>query len=131
MNKYELSFEVISQIFQSFFRIDTVSHCDIMRIELDEGRIKRVTLIEDTVYVDKNLLDKNIYKNEVSEIVKKMWGTYSILIWYLTPESLRKNKIFILRAKINPRFSRILGKLIREVRGFKDGAYSDVKFEEV
>lgn len=119
----EFDFEEISKIFQNFFRIDTISHCDILKFEGN-----KIFLIEETVYIDKNLLDNDIYNNEVAEIVKKMWGTHSILVWYLEPDTFRKNKIFILKAKVDPRFSKILGKLNREIRRFKDGAYSDIKF---
>ncbi len=120
----ELDFEEISKIFQDFFRIDTISHCDILKFEGDS-----IFLTEETVYIDKNLLDKNVYNNELSEIVKKLWGSHSILIWYLEPDTFRKNKFFILKTKIDPRFSKILGKLNREIRRFKNGAYSDIKFE--
>ncbi|GAB6071739.1 hypothetical protein JCM14244_01160 [Venenivibrio stagnispumantis] len=119
----EFSFEEISKIFQEFFRIDTISHCDILKLDGNN-----ILLIEETVYINKNLLDNNIYNNEVVEIVKKMWGTHSILVWYLEPDTFRKKKIFILKAKVDPRFSKILGKLNREIRRFKNGAYSDIKF---
>ena len=121
----EIDFEIVSQIFQDYFRTDTISHCDIMKFE--DGK---VFLIEETVYINKNLLDKNVYQNELSEIVKKMWGTYSILIWYLDYETFRKHKIFILKAEIESRFVKILGKLIKDVRRFKNGAYLDIRFKD-
>jgi len=120
----EFDFEEISKIFQDFFKIDTISHCDILKFDGN-----RILLIEETKYINKNLLDNNIYKQELSEIVKKMWGTHSILVWYLVPETFRKEKIFIVRVKVASRFSRILGEMNKEIRRFKNGAYSDVKFE--
>jgi len=120
----EFDFEEISKIFQDFFKIDTISHCDVLKFDGN-----RILLIEETKYIDKNLLDDNIYKQELSEIVKKMWGTHSILVWYLEPKTFRKEKIFIVRVKVASRFSRILGKMNKEIRRFKNGAYSDIRFE--
>jgi len=57
-----------------------------------------------------------------------MWGTYSILVWYLEPNEFKKEKFFIVKAKVSPRFSKILGKLNREIRKFKNGAYTDIRF---
>ena len=120
----EFEFEEISKIFQDFFKVNTISHCDILKFDGN-----RILLIEETKYINKNLLDNNIYKQELSEIVKKMWGTYSILVWYLEPDEFRKQKIFIVKVKATPRFSKILGKLNREIRKFKNGAYFDIRFE--
>jgi len=119
-----IDFETISEKFQDFYKIDTVSHCDVLEIDKNELR-----LIEETLYINKNLLDKNIYDNELAELVKKMWGTFSILMWYLEPKIFRRKKIFILKAKVNPRFARVLSKLNREIRKFKDGTYADIRFK--
>ena len=122
----EVDFEIVNKIFQDFYQIDTISHCDIL--EVDENEIR---LIEKTLYINKNLLDPNIYNNELAEIVKKMWGSFSILMWYLEPTEFRKRKVFILRANVDPRFARILSKLNREIKKFKNGAYIDIKLDIV
>jgi len=62
----KFNFEEISKIFQDFFEINTISHCDILKFDGS-----KILLIEETKYIDKNLLDSNIYKQELSEIVKK------------------------------------------------------------
>jgi hypothetical protein len=53
------------------------------------------------------------------------------LLWYIDDKKVfKKEKIFILKAKIDKRFVKILGKLIGEVKKYKNGAYSDVMFIE-
>ncbi|NPA34996.1 MAG: hypothetical protein GXO48_08730 [Chlorobi bacterium] len=120
----KLDFEAISEMFREFYKISTISHCDFLEIDNDE-----LKLIEETLYINKDLLDKNVYDNELAELVKKMWGAFSILVWYLEPNMFRKRKVFILRVKINPKFSRVLAQLNREIRRFKNGAYADILFD--
>jgi len=122
MNK--ICFETVSEIFNNYYQIDTLSHCDILEFKED-----KIYLIEITQYpINKDLFDKNIYNNELSEIVKKMWGSFTILLWYLTDNYFKKKKIFVVKVKVNPKYSKILSKLNRELRRFKNGAYYDIPF---
>ena len=124
MNK--LCFEIVSKIFENYFKIDTLSHCD--KLIFDNNKI---LLIEKTVYIDKDLLNTDVYNKEFAEIVKKMWGSFSILLWYINDKNLLKqDKIFILNAKIDKRFIKVLGKLIRELKKYRNGAYYDIQFIE-
>jgi len=122
-----IDFENISEEFQRSFETDSVSHCDLLQVTDDS-----VFFIEKTKYVNKNLLDKNIYQNEIAEIVKKMWGSLVIFLWYSTEcrkekSLLKKEKNFILQVKVNKRLTKVLSKLIRDMKKYKDGAYCDVK----
>jgi hypothetical protein len=125
MNNYD--FEIISDMFHRNFKISPISHCD--KLIFDKNKI---LLIEETVYINKDLLNSNNYNKEFAEIVKKMWGSFSILLWYIDNKKLfKKDKIFILKAKIDKRFIKILSKLIRDLKKYKNGAYTEVKFIEV
>jgi len=42
---------------------------------------------------------------------------------------LSKERYFILKVKVKPRFERTLARLIKDVRKFKNGAYDDVKIK--
>jgi hypothetical protein len=124
MNQFD--FEVVSDIFTNNFKISPISHCDIL-----EFKDNKIVLIEESLYINKNLLDDAVYKKEVIEVVRKMWGSFAILLWYIDDKKVfKKEKIFILKAKIDKRFVKILGKLIGEVKKYKNGAYSDVMFIE-
>ncbi len=122
----KLNFERIADRFQSYFRTKSISHCDLVEVLGDS-----VIMIEETVYIDKNLLKKDVYDKEVTEIVKKMWGSLAIAVWYWSeePEVLSKKRYFVLKVKVNPGFERMLDQLIKDVRKFKDGAYDEVKIE--
>ena len=59
-----------------------------------------------------------------------MWGSFAILEWYIgNPQVLRRRRIFVIKAKAESRFARLLRKLEREVSYFKSGAYDKVKVE--
>ena len=122
-----VDFETTSENFQNSLRIDSVSHCD--KLEITNNC---VVLIEETVYIDKNLIDKNIYRNEISELIKKMWGSFAILLWYSIKDIqdetlLRRKRIFLVQVKVKKRYVKILSKLVRELKRHKNGAYLDIK----
>jgi len=74
---------------------------------------------------------KDVYESEVNEIVKKMWGSFAIAVWHWhdKPYFLSKKRYFVLKVQVKPGFERILAKLLREVRKFKNGAYDDIKIK--
>jgi len=121
-----LNFEEIAYEFQSYFRIRSISHCDFVEVVDD-----RVTMIEETRYIGKDLLKKDVYEAEVIEIVKKMWGSLTIAVWCWREnrEMLSKKRYFVLKVKVKPGFERMLAQLIKDVRKFKNGAYDDVKIK--
>ncbi len=88
-------------------------------------------MIEETTYIDKDLLKKDVYESEVNEIVKKMWGSFAIAVWHWhdKPYFLSKKRYFVLKVQVKPRFERVLAKLLKEVRKFKNGAYDDIKIK--
>jgi len=63
------NFEEIADEFQSHFRTRSISHCDFVEVVGD-----RVIMVEETRYIDKDLLERDVYDAEVIEMVKKMWG---------------------------------------------------------
>ncbi len=90
-----------------------------------------ITVVEKSVYIDKNIARREVFQSEVREIVGKMWGGFAILIYYFMDEPdvlYQKERIFILKATVeNPVFARNLEWLIEEVKSFKDGTFDDVK----
>lgn len=127
----ETDFEKVSKKFEMFFKVGSVSHCDEIRFRFENNQISSIELIENTAYINKDLLDKNIYENELSELVKKMWGTHSILVWHLyeEPDVFAKEKIFIIKANLDKKFVKILANLNQKLRKFKNGAYADIKLD--
>lgn len=121
-----LNFEEIADEFQSHFRTRSISHCDFVEVVGD-----RVIMVEETRYIDKDLLERDVYDAEIIEMVKKMWGSFAIAVWRWSekPEMLSKERYFILKVKVKPGFERTLAQLIKDVRKFKNGAYDDVKIK--
>ena len=121
-----LNFEEIAHEFQSYFKTRSISHCDFIEVSDEE-----IAMIEETRYITKNLLKKETYEAEVREVVKKMWGSFSIALWYWKEnrEILFKKRFFVLKVLVNPGFERVLAQLLRDVRKFKNGAYDDVKIK--
>ena len=124
-----INFEAVSEEFQRALRVDSISHCDLLEVREDE-----IFLIEETRYIGKDLLDKNIYQNEVSEIVKKMWGSTVIFLWYSAEcqqniKLFGRKRNFILKVKVEKRLVKLLSRLIRDVKRYKNGAYSEVKLK--
>ena len=119
-------FEEIAEEFQLYYRTKSISHCDFAEINESE-----VVMVEETIYINKNLLDDKVYESEVREIVKKMWGSYAIAVWrwYREPDKLSGKRYFVLKVEVKRRFERKLSQLIKDVRKFKNGAYDDVKIE--
>jgi len=123
----KFDFEVIyAEVYHPYWSIN-LAHAD--ELEISPCEIK---VIEKTKYFNKNLLDKNVYFNEISEIVRKMWGSFAILKWYIQePQVLRRKRVFVIKVKIQSRFAKLLRKLEREVSCFKSGAYDEIKIEIV
>jgi predicted CopG family antitoxin len=125
-----VDFETTSENFQNSLRIDSVSHCD--KLEITNNC---VVLIEETVYIDKNLIDKNIYRNEISELIKKMWGSLSVFSWYFSKHQhlekvSGKDRIFILfLEEENPKTIRMLGNLMKALRKYRNSSFSDVMYK--
>ena len=119
-------FEEIAEEFQLYYRTKSISHCDFAEINESE-----VAMVEETIYINKNLLDDKVYESEVREIVKKMWGSYAIAVWrwYREPDKLSGKRYFVLKVEVKRRFERKLSQLIKDIRKFKNGAYDDVKIE--
>jgi len=52
----KLNFERISENFQSSLKTRSISHCDFVEVVGN-----KVFMVEETVYIDKNLLDSEVY----------------------------------------------------------------------
>lgn len=124
MRGIEIDFEEVSRMFEDYHKTGSISHCDMIIVEKD-----KIRAIEKTVYINKNLVDRNIYQNELAELVKKMWGTYAILIWYLDNETLKGKRNFVLEVKISKNFERLLGKILIDLKKFKNGSFDDINID--
>jgi hypothetical protein len=121
-------FEEISKEFQKLYRGSTIAHGDRLEVELEGGEVKRVAVVEVTSYTAKNLLDRNIFQNELRELVKKMWGSYGVLVWYLVPSLHSKPRQFVIEVVVDPRYSRIISKLRQELERFRGGSFREIRF---
>ena len=120
----KIDFEEVWRKFQDHFRIDPISHCDVLEKDFSE-----LHFVEETAYISKDLLDKETYERELAEIVKKMWGSLAVAIWFLNVNDLRKRRYFVLKVQVEPRFVRILSNLNRDLRKFKNGAYHEITLD--
>jgi len=81
----------------------------------------------------KNLADKKVFKSELEELVKKMWGSFAIFMRFAErceSVSLRMRRIFILDACIeNSEFARHLEKIMDELSRYRDGAFDRVSLK--
>jgi hypothetical protein len=125
------NFEHLADEFTHYFRIESVSRCD--KVEISGQQIK---LIEETQYGEglKDLLDDKVFEKQVTENIKKMWGSFSILVWYLMHSdqvgSMAKSRVFILAIpEYDPRMARQLKNLMEELRKYRNGAFDSVNFE--
>ena len=118
--------EELHDCFSRHFKFAGIKHGDYLKIDSNS-----ITVVEESVYIDKNIARREVFQSEVREIVGKMWGGFAILIYYFMDEPdvlYQKEGIFILKATVeNPVFARNLEWLIEEVKSFKDGAFDDVK----
>jgi len=125
----KLNFEEVAERFSVYLRQPSVSHCDWVEINEEE-----ILFIEETDYSSKDFADPRVYSEEVIENVKKMWGSYAILLWYLQRnsnlETLKgKRKLYIISLKqIDNRTSRILSNLLKTLERYKNGIIDEVGY---
>jgi len=124
-----LNFEEVAERFSGCLRQPSVSHCDWVVI-----KDKEIIFIEETDYSSKDFANPRVYSKEVIENVKKMWGSYAILLWYLQSnsnlETLKgKRKLYIISLEqIDNRTSRILSNLLKTLEKYKNGIIDEVGY---
>lgn len=125
-----MNFEQIADRFQQYFQVGAISRCDVLEIETEEVR-----LVEQTSYGTdrKNLLENVAYQQELRENIKKMWGSSSVLVWYLMEQDqtaeMRKRRIFILETPLlDNRMFRPLRNMMYDLEKYRNGAYDEINF---
>jgi len=84
----KLNFEEIANNFSQQLNsgnpnMSTVSRCDYIIINN-----KEILFIEETNLEVKNLMNPNVYAEEVIENIKKMWGSMAVFMWYVSKNEL-------------------------------------------
>jgi len=131
----KLNFEEIANNFSQQLNsgnpnMSTVSRCDYIIINN-----KEILFIEETNLEVKNLMNPNVYAEEVIENIKKMWGSMAVFMWYVSKNELidevrGKNRIYILIfEKVSWKTVRILSNMIKTLIKYRDGGFADVKFK--
>ncbi len=129
------NFEDIADLFSKTFnagsgKMSTVSRCDRVVIRGSE-----VLFIEETNLNTKDLIDPNTYAKEILENVKKMWGSLSVFVWYVSEKDIisnvkGKDRIYILSFEhMDGRTARFVSNMIKTLRRYRNGGFADVKFE--
>ncbi|MCD6419630.1 MAG: hypothetical protein J7L41_02800 [Synergistetes bacterium] len=125
-----LDFKEIADNFSHALKTISISRCDYVSI-------KEILFVEETNLSIKELTNPYKYSQEVIENVKKMWGSLSILIWYLSSseqiEKLsRKERVYIIKTeKISNRSFRFISNLIKALNRYKNGVVHSIKYKEV
>ena len=122
--------EELHDCFSRHFKFAGIKHGDYLKIDSNS-----ITVVEESVYINKNITNREVFQSEVREIVGKMWGSFAILIHYFMDEPdvlYQKERIFILKATVkDPVFARHLQRLMEEVKSFKDGAFDDIRLAKI
>ncbi|NPA65144.1 MAG: hypothetical protein GXO16_09255 [Epsilonproteobacteria bacterium] len=107
--------------------VSSISRCDKVIMQND-----RILLIEETRYKKKDLTDFRLYSREVIENVKKMWGSFAILIASQNLSTIQgKDRYYILLIdKLDSRNARALANLIKVLHRYCNGAITTIKFKE-
>lgn len=79
------------------------------------------------------MLEDYAFRQELVENVKKMWGSASVLVWYLMNQNLEhymtQKRVFILETPyIENRMYRPLRNMISALDQYRNGAYDEIKF---
>ncbi len=133
----ELNFEEVANNFSQEFNsgnpnISTVSRCDYIIINNED-----VLFIEETNLEAKDLMNPNVYAEEVIENIKKMWGSMAVFVWYVSNNELfdevrGKDRIYVLLLEeVSGRTVRILSNMIKTLIKYRNGGFADVKFIQV
>ncbi len=131
--KYD--FEKLANFFSEEFNNGrTISRCDFLVIEIDY-----VAFIEETDLSTKDLLKPKEYSKQIQENVKKMWGSFAVLIWSVERKCIaakcieNKKKIYVLDLSNSRdptqyiRMARVLTNMFKTLGKFKNGAIDEVK----
>lgn len=108
--------------------VSTISHCDYVIFCKD-----KILFIEETQLSYKDLFKIGIYTGEIIENIKKMWGSFAIFLGYIFENNLLselegKERYYVLLVdKLDGRIIRALSNLLKFLRKYRNGAYSDVK----
>ena len=112
----------------------TISRCDFLEIT-DEA----ILFIEETDLSTKDLLKPKEYTSQIQENVKKMWGSFAVLIWYTNKGCIdfqlikNKRKIYILdlsNARNPSQFNktaRALSNMLKILHKFKNGGIDEIR----
>jgi len=109
----------------------TVSRCDKVIIDGE-----KVLFLEFTKVSAKKLYLPNRFSNEVVENVKKMWGSLATFSWYLcenekdSVEGKERFFILVLEEKLDSKHLRLIGNLLKAIRKFRNGGFSEIKYKE-
>ena len=120
-------FENIYKEFEASCETQSISHADELTLN---GEYCRVT--EVTVFINKDLANPKVRQDEEVKIVKKMWGSFSVLLWWCTSERIQlpKRRVFCLRVELShSKFARILKEMLKNVEPYKNGSYTKLSFE--
>jgi hypothetical protein len=126
-----LADEFSAEINSGLSDVSSVSRCDEIVINKE-----CVLFLEFTRLSQKKLYLPNRFSEEVIENVKKIWGSFATFVWYLNEGERRelkgKRRVFVLvfREEIDGRNSRIVANLLKAMRKFRNGAFSEIKFKE-
>lgn len=132
------NFEEIAKDFERYYKIASISHCDELKIEEDKNS---VLLVEKTCVINQDLLNSKKYRKQLEELVKKMWGSLVILIWYDLQKSnftlnsslvYKRKRIFKVVFEIERKNAKFLKGILPQLRDdllkYKNGAYNDIEF---
>jgi len=130
----KLKFESIADLFSDKInsgnpRMSSVSRCDYVII-----KDKEILFIEETNLMLKDLLNPRVYTREIVENVKKMWGSITIFMYYISAKGLidevkGKDRIYILLLwKFDGKTVRALSNMIKTLIKYRNGGYADVKY---
>lgn len=125
----KIDLESVAKDFDQFLRTSSLSRADSLFLESDT-----IYIIEDTNCYAVDLLDERVFEEFVAEIVKKMWGSLTILLWWAREnlENLKgKKRVFILNLGVDEKTARMIPLIICELNKYRNGAYEEIQYEGV
>ncbi len=131
----KLDFECIADLFSDMVnsgssKMSSLSRCDYVIIQ-----DKEILFIEETDLRMKDLSKPRVYTKEVLDNVKKMWGSMVVFTWLISTNGLidkirGRDRIYILLLQeLDGRTVRALSNLIKTLRKYRNGGYTDVKYK--